>query len=123
MGRNGLPARSPIETLLDEDLAMTLRTLALPAAVAISLALPSGAQTDAAPEPVPLEGGDGFNLVIPPDPNAPALFGGETEGFAAEDFYWMNPESDRWPDDLDPRDNEYIPSPEPTVTFGLDLDL
>lgn len=63
------------------------------------------------------------DLLLPRDPQAPALFGGETEGFAAEEFYWTNPEADRWPNDLDPRDHEYLPSPEPNVTFELDLSL
>ena len=47
-------------------------------------------------------------------------YGSELEGFSAEEFYWMNPEADRWPDDLDPRDNSYLPSPVPNVTFTLE---
>ena len=100
-----------------------IRALALPAAaLALALAPPVAAQGTAAPEPTPLAAGEDLDLVLPRAPESPALFGAETEGFAAEEFYWMNPESDRWPDDLDPRDNEYIPSPEPNVTFEFDLD-
>ena len=100
-----------------------MRALTLPAAVAaIALATPVAAQGLLYPDEAPALAGDD-DLLMPQDRRAPALFGGETEGYAAEEFYWMNPEADRWPDDLDPRDNEYLPSPEPNVTFELDLDL
>lgn len=49
-----------------------------------------------------------------------SYYGSELEGFSAEEFYWMNGESSRWPDDVDPRDNSYLPSPVPNVTFELE---
>ena len=92
------------------------------AVVALALATPAAAQGLLDPDEAPASAGD-EDLSMPQDRRAPALFGSETEGYAAEEFYWINPESDRWPNDLDPRDNEYLPSPEPNVTFELDLDL
>ena len=93
------------------------------AAVTFAVGVPAAAQQAPGREGAPAATGGEADLVRPNDPQAPALYGGETQGFLAEEFYWMNPEADRWPDDLDPRDNEYLPAPEPNVTFELDLGL
>lgn len=102
---------------------MTTRASILPAAAALALAVTAPAQEVPDRDESRAVLNDDADLLLPQNPQAPALFGGETEGFAAEEFYWMNPEADRWPNDLDPRDNEYLPSPEPNVTFELDLSL
>ena len=91
------------------------------AAAALSLAPAMAQQTLQEYLDAPPVADEEADLVRPQSPQAPALFGAETEGYAAEEFYWMNPEADRWPDDLDPRDHQYMPSPEPNVTFELDL--
>lgn len=103
---------------------MTMRASILPAAaLALALAAPAAGQEILDRDDAPALVEDDADLLLPQDPQAPSLFGGETEGYAAEEFYWMNREGDRWPDDLDPRDNSYLPSPEPNVTFELDLSL
>ncbi|HUF56004.1 MAG TPA: hypothetical protein VMM55_05520 [Thermohalobaculum sp.] len=99
---------------------MTMHASILPAAaLALALAAPAAAQEILDRDDAPALVEDDADLLLPQDPQAPALFGGE--GYAAEDFSWMNPEGDRWPNDLDPRDDVYLPSPEPNVTFELDL--